>query len=232
MGSAHAQKAESKRRLKRTFRILSTGAKGGPGKSFLVKNLAGAAAHEGYNVGLVDFDTQRTVTKWLQRRLHYCPDSPGIVGYEADPHDARDASEVLSIEDHDIMLFDTPPAIDQSSEVLKTLSFGVDLVLVPTKVGISDTESAETLLRALAQWKRPTLAVLNLVKPKANRVIGLAKKRLVRHAELCAVEIGEYYDFLAADEVGLGATEMQKCTGGDDIEAVWSAVRRRIGLET
>jgi chromosome partitioning protein len=231
MGSAQAQKAESKRRLKKTIRILSTGAKGGPGKSFLVKNLAGAAACEGYNVGLVDFDTQRTVTKWLQRRLHYCPDSPEIFGYEADPHDSRDASEVLSIEDHDIMLFDTPPAIDQSSEVLKTLSFGVDLVLVPTKVGISDTESAETLLHALAQWKRPTLGVLNLVKPKANRVIGLAKKRLVRHAELCAVEIGEYYDFLAADEVGLGATEMRKCTGGEDIEAVWSAVRRRVGLE-
>jgi hypothetical protein len=75
------------------------------------------------------------------------------------------------------------------------------------------------------------LGILNLVKPKANRVIGLAKKRLVRHAELCAVEIGEYYDFLAADEVGLGATEMRKCTGGEDIEAVWSAVRRRVGLE-
>ena len=231
MNSAQAQKAETKRRLEKTIRILSTGAKGGPGKSFLVKNLAGAAARDGYNVGLVDFDTQRTITKWLQRRLQYCPDSPEIVGYEADPHDSHDASDVLAIEDHDIILFDTPPAIDQNSEVLKTLSFGVDLVLVPTKVGISDTESAETLLHALAQWRRPTLGILNLVKPKANRVIGLAKKRLVRHAELCAVEIGEYYDFLAADEVGLGATEMRKCTGGEDIEAVWSAVRRRVGLE-
>jgi hypothetical protein len=180
---------------------------------------------------MVDFDTQRTVTKWLQRRAQYCPDSPEIVGYEADPHDVRDAGEVLGIEDHDLVFFDTPPAIDQASEVLKTLSFGVDLVLVPTKVGISDTESAETLLHALATWKRPTLAVLNLVKPKATRVIGLAKKRLVRHAELCAVEVGEYYDFLAADEVGLGATEMRKCTGGEDIEAVWAAVRRRVGLE-
>ena len=127
MNPAQAQKAEAKRRLEKTIRILSTGAKGGPGKSFLVKNLAGAAARDGYNVGLVDFDTQRTVTKWLQRRLQYCPDSPEIVGYEADPHDSHDASEVLAIEDHDIILFDTPPAIDQSSEVLKTLSFGVDL---------------------------------------------------------------------------------------------------------
>jgi cellulose biosynthesis protein BcsQ len=50
------------RRLSRTVRILSAGAKGGPGKSFLVKNLSGAAAAEGYNVAVVDFDKQHTLT--------------------------------------------------------------------------------------------------------------------------------------------------------------------------
>jgi hypothetical protein len=50
-------------------------------------------------------------------------------------------------------------------------------------------------------------------------------------ADLCPFEIGEYYDFLAADEVGLGATEMDTCLGKDDIEAVWTIVKRRAGLE-
>lgn len=219
------------RRLNRTIRILSAGAKGGPGKTFLVKNLSGAAVSEGYNVGIVDFDTQRSIGKWLLRRARKSSHKPGITGYEADPTESRDAKDVLGIDSHDIIFFDTPPAIDQHPEVLKTLAYGVDLILVPSAVGITDTESAESLLRPLNGWQLPTLAVLNKVKPKANRVIGLAKKRLVRIADLCPTEIGEYYDFLAADEVGLGATEMTSCLGVEDIGAVWSVVKRRLGLE-
>lgn len=219
------------RRFGRTVRILSAGAKGGPGKSFLAKNFAAAAAQEGYDVGLVDFDTQRTSTKWLARRDRFYPDGPKIHGYEADPNAPDDARDVVGIAEHDVVFIDTPPAIDQHSAVLKTLSYGCDLVLVPTKVGISDTESAEVLLEALAHWGVPTMAVLNLVKPNAKRVIAVARKRLVRKAELCAVEIGEFYDFLAADEGGVGATEMRRCTGAGDLDAVWSAVKRRLGIK-
>ena len=214
-----------------TIRILSAGAKGGPGKSFLCKNLAGCAASEGYNVGIVDFDTQRSLTKWLARRGSSSADKASIDGYTANPSVIGDAGEVLGITSHDVIFFDTPPAIDQHPEVLKTLAYGVDLILVPSAVGITDTESAEVLLRLLREWQRPTLAVLNKVKRNANKVIGLAKKRLLRNAELCAIEIAEYYDFLAADEVGLGATEMDTCLGKDDIAAVWTVVKRRVGLE-
>jgi cellulose biosynthesis protein BcsQ len=218
------------RRLQKTLRILSAGAKGGPGKTFLVKNLSAAAADEGFNVGVVDFDEQRSLTKWLARRAKKSPERVGITGYEANSSVIGDAEEAITGEDHDIVFFDTPPAVTTGSPVLKTLAFGADLILVPSLVGITDTESAETLLCALAEWKRPSLAVVNKVKPKANRVIGLAKKRLLRHAELAPIEIGEYYDFLAADEVGLGATEIERCVGGDDIEAIWSVVKRRLGL--
>ena len=129
------------RRLNRTIRILSAGAKGGPGKTFLVKNLSGAAVSEGYNVGIVDFDSQRSIGKWLVRRARKSSHKPGITGYEADPTEARDAKEVLGINSHDLVFFDTPPAIDQHPEVLKTLAYGVELILVPSAVGITDTES-------------------------------------------------------------------------------------------
>ena len=215
---------------RRITRILVCGAKGGPGKSFFCKNLAGAAAADNYTVGVVDFDNQRSLSKWLGRRTAKSSDKPAIQGYAADPNKVEDAKEVLGISEHDIVFFDTPPAIDQNSEVLKTLAFGVDLILVPSAVGITDTESAEVLLRLLSEWRRPTLAILNKVKPNANRVIGIAKKRLVKHAEVCAIEVGEYYDFLSADEVGLGATEMGACVGKDDIEAVWDTLKRRLGL--
>jgi chromosome partitioning protein len=138
---------------------------------------------------------------------------------------------VLALNDYDIVFYDTPPAIDQHPEVLKTLAYAADLILVPSAVGIADTESAEILLKLLQEWNRPTIAVLNKVKRNALKTIGIAKRRLLRMADLAPVEIGEYYDFLVADEVGLGATEMDTCVGKDDIEALWTIVERRLGLK-
>jgi chromosome partitioning protein len=218
-------------RNRRTIRILSCGAKGGPGKTFFCKNLAGAAAAAGYSVAVVDFDTQRTLSNWLQRRELKSADKSPIEGFSASPRSVQDASDVLALNDHNIIFYDTPPAIDQYSEVLKKLAYEADLILVPSAVGISDTESAEGLLRVLGEWGRPTLVILNKVKRNANKTVGIAKKRLARMADLCPFEVGEYYDFLAADEVGLGATEMDTCVGKDDIEAVWTIIKRRMGLE-
>jgi len=217
------------RALDRTIRILSAGAKGGPGKTFLCKNLAACAAQEGFNVAIVDFDNQRTVTRWLSRRGAKSSKMPRIAGYTADKGSLADAHEVLGIVSHDLLFFDTA-ALDENSNVLKTLACGADLVLVPSAVGISDTEQAEILLRVLGEWQRPAIAILNRVKRNATKVIGLAKMRLVRAGELCPIEIAEYYDFLAADEIGLGATEMQNCVGKDDITSLWSAVKRRSGI--
>jgi len=218
-------------RAQQTVRILSCGAKGGPGKTFFCKNLAGAAAAEGYSVAVVDFDTQRTLSKWLQRRERSSADKALIEGFAASPESVEDANDVLALNGHDIIFYDTPPAINHYSEVLKKLAYEADLILVPSAVGIADTESAEGLLRVLGEWGRPTLVILNKVKRNANKVVGTAKKRLARMADLCPFEVGEYYDFLAADEVGLGATEMDTCVGKDDIESVWTIIKRRAGLE-
>jgi len=215
----------------RTVRILSCGAKGGPGKTFLCKNLAGAAAAAGYSVAVVDFDTQRTLTKWLRRREQHSPDKPLIEGFAADPRSLEDAQAVIDLNSYEVILYDTPPAIDQHPEVLKALAYAADLILVPSAVGISDTESAEVLLSVLREWRRPTLAILNKVKRNAHKTIGIAKKRLLRMADLAPVEVGEYYDFLVSDEVGQGATEMDSCVGQDDITALWTIVARRAGLE-
>jgi hypothetical protein len=74
------------------------------------------------------------------------------------------------------------------------------------------------------------MAILNLVKPSAKRVLQTAQRRLVRVADLCAVEIGDYTDFLTADEGGVGAIEMRKCGGAANIDAVWAAVCRKVAV--
>ncbi|MGY8607658.1 ParA family protein [Gluconobacter cerinus] len=217
---------------RKTVYILSAGAKGGPGKSFLVKNLAGAAVSDGMSVATVDFDTQRTLTKWISRRENNGIDVPGIENYIADPDNEEAARDVLKIDDVNIVFVDTPPSIDHYPGTMKLLAQNVDLVLVPTKVGISDTESAEQLLEVLASWNVPTLAVINLVKISAKRPLKKAKQRIVGLAELSAVDIPDYTDFLVADEAGLGATEVSKCNGADAIAAFWADVKRIINRKT
>ena len=79
------------RKLKRTVKLLTAGPKGGPGKSTLSQNLAAAAAREGYNVAVVDFDLQRSLAKWVVRR----PDTaPYIHPYEGDPNNVDDAQDL------------------------------------------------------------------------------------------------------------------------------------------
>lgn len=216
---------------RRTIRVMTAGAKGGPGKSFLAKNLSAAAAQEGLSVTTVDFDTQRTLSKWIRRRAAHQNVSQ-ITNYEADPSSVQDAVWAVSFNDCDIMFIDTPPSIDHHPEAMKVLAQGVDLLLIPSKVGISDTESAQELLVVLEEWGAPTLIVLNLVKVMAKKYLEKAKRRLIGHAELSAVEIPDYIDFLMADEAGLGATEVTRCNGADAIDAVWMAVKRRVALKT
>lgn len=214
-------------KLQRVVRILSAGAKGGPGKSFVVKNLSPLAAQAGFSVGIVDFDNQRTVTKWLARRTEFFPQGRRIAGYEANPELPSDARDAIAMTGHDIIFIDTPPSIDRQPDVLKTLALGCDIVVVPSKVGISDTESAEVLLLAFQEWNVNVVAFLNQVKPKATRQAGVAKKRLIRMTDLSSVIITDYGDFLTADENGMGATEMRTCLGSDLVEDLWIDVCRR-----
>jgi chromosome partitioning protein len=216
------------RKLRRTVKLLIAGPKGGPGKSTISQNLAAVAAYEGYNVAVVDFDLQRSLAKWVARR----PDTAAhIHPYEGDPNNVEDAQDVVGLDGHDVIFIDTPPSIEHHPETLKTLALAADLIIVPSRFGPKDMESAEPWVKLLNSYDVQTLIVLNSVKTAArNRVLN-ARRRLAAVGNLSAIEIPDYDDFLTADENGLGVAEIRSAKGAADIAALWASVRNLVRIK-
>jgi chromosome partitioning protein len=123
----------------------------------------------------------------------------------------------------------TPPSIEGHPKALKVLALAADLILIPSRPGISDMESVEKWAKLMVQYNRPSMIVLNAIKKRTNRIL-TARRRLSKAGDLCPVEIPDFDDFLTAGEAGLGVVEIKGAKGADDIDALWAIVRRRIEI--
>jgi len=209
--------------------IISGGAKGGVGKTFLIKNLAPAAAQDGLRVLVFDFDTQASIGRWCSERTNRNVPHP-IECRALDWHDHNSARAIEAVTGYDIIFIDVPPVIEVMAPFYKALASKTDLFLLPTGVGQSDLDSVETMIQVLRKLEIPHLVVINRVKSVARRFLKDAKNRLVAITPVSPVEIPDYYDFLTLDELALGATDTESCNGRDQIVGLWSMLRLQLNL--
>ncbi len=196
-------------------RVVVSSPKGGCGKTTLTRNLAAAAAHDGYSVATADLDSQRTLTRWARRR----PGSvPGIVHYEVEWKDVAALTEVDGIEPADLLFIDTPPSIEAQPIAMKRLIAAADLILVPCRASFDDVESAVPYLVALRESGARPVCVLNFAKPRLN--VAAEKGVLLGTAELCPIECGERADYNRAGARGLGLADVPGHAGGDEIRTL------------
>ncbi|MCW2241850.1 ParA family protein [Azospirillum canadense] len=206
-------------------RVLITSPKGGCGKTELTKNLAVAAAMAGFNVAVADFDRQKTLKKWWERR----PDSLAtqIELYEGQMASPR---EVYQVTDHDLLIIDTPPGVEDHPEQIKALITAADYVLVPSQPSISDTESVAAWMGFVRTLGRPGAFVLNRINKSATKSLDIAKRDLNKAGLLCPIEVPQYTDFDNAARLGVSVLEVRGMSGADDIQAVWHFLRNQLGL--
>ncbi|RMD88505.1 MAG: ParA family protein [Alphaproteobacteria bacterium] len=138
--------------------------KGGSGKTTLAAHLAVWFAREGRRVALLDTDPQGSLGRWFMARRERTGGAPGLdfatasawgVGYEAEK--LKRAA--------DLVIIDTPPKIDAD---LRPALREADLVLLPVSVSHMDLWATEGLLELAARERRPVMAVLNRVPPRAR----------------------------------------------------------------
>jgi chromosome partitioning protein len=209
---------------KRMKRLLLNSPKGGCGKTELTKNLAVAAALEGLNVAVVDLDRQRSFSKWWARR----PEAAVPIGqYQGHMSDVDD---VLGIDGYDLLIVDTPTAIEEYPEQIKALILAADLVLIPSQPSPTDTESVTEWMKLVSSFGRPATFVLNRVNRRATHGLLSAKRDLNAAGDLCPMEIGHFEDFGRATALGFTPLEIKGMSGTDDIKSVWQFVRKHLGL--
>ena len=146
-------------------RIILASPKGGAGKTTLCRNLAATAAAEGLRVAIGDLDPQRTLTKWWRRRKS--SERP-MQHYELSMEDANVLAGDGAVEDCDVFLIDTPPAIEAYPTPLRHLIDAADFIVVPSRPTLDDAESAAPFMQVLRRRKRPAAFVINAVKPRTR----------------------------------------------------------------
>ena len=201
------------------------GGKGGSGKSTHARNLIPLALASGLRVAAYDTDPQKTLLTFLAARTKKgVAQCPGV---------GATLEEVTGLarahRGADLVVIDTPTALEEHPAAVKELLLAADLVLIPSQPTIDDVSSVKTLMATAQGLGRTAAFVLNRVDTRVREVEG-ARHMLLRYGPLLSASLSATVDIQRAMVQGLGITEA-KGRGGDDMAAIWAEVSRLLGLE-
>ncbi len=201
--------------------------KGGSGKTSLAASLAVAAMQDGERVVAIDIDQQGTLTGWGKRRDARDGVAADIVFRTAQP--AALHGLITGIRENNaasLVIVDTPgvfgAAVNQALQ-------DADVVLVPTKPSIFDTDASRPLAEQLrALGKRFWFILSQVSSTSQGRAIDAAKA-LARLGPISPAMIGTRTDFLDASIAGLGPTELApKGRAAEEVTALWVWAKARL----
>lgn len=209
----------------RAKRLLVSSPKGGVGKTTLVRNLAVAAAHRGVRVMMADLDKQRSLSEWWSRR----PDQ--LIQISCLAADLADAESVIDAADgHDVLMIDTPTAVEEHPSAVKILLLAADFVLIPTGVSRDDTNSVSRWMDLVNGLQRPSGFVLTRVNRRARSLLEAKRRLAAASGRTLPIEVPLFEDFNLSADTGTGIMEIRGASGADDIDALWLYIAREMGL--
>ncbi|MCI0754914.1 ParA family protein [Teichococcus vastitatis] len=215
--------------------ITAQSPKGGVGKTTCILNLAEFAAHDGLKVVLLDTDLQRSLSKWHARRP---AEAKPLIMVSRPLREVRQAiKEIADIPDVDVVLVDTPPAIEYLPDETKILTQQSDLILVPSTTGAADVESVASWMEYLRTTGTFAAFVINRAIMRVNGrgddegvSVGTlsyreAQKNLNKVGMLCPMPIRQFEDINNTHRYGVGVAEIKGAKGAEDFEALWHFCR-------
>ena len=206
--------------------ITMLGQKGGCGKTTLAENLAVAAVEAGLVVAALDIDSQKTLTKWSQRRQS---DQPAVVALAVEPLEpvlTRARKEKV-----DLVIIDTSPRTDERTVAAVR---SADLVLMPMQPSIHDVETLPALVEVLTVAGSPTaMVVLNQLPSSGPYRAEVEQSANTYGLEVCPVTVGQRRPFLNAPKAGLATTELDPSgKGAQEIRDLFRFVYKLLNLQT
>lgn len=212
----------------RTKRLVNLCSKGGAGKSGLSRLLTSAATVDGLRVIGLDTDPQGTFAGWMSKRERYRKTDPAIPFIEVRTTALANAAKALDEIEADLVIVDTPTALENDPVATKALILAADLVLIPCQPLDDDVRSVRTMMRAVQELGRPGWFVLNKVK-KAVREAESSRRELGKSGPVIAASIPDSIQIARAMAHGLGIVETRG-TGADDVLTVWIEAKRLLGM--
>jgi chromosome partitioning protein len=200
--------------------LLVLSPKGGSGKSTLTANLAVAAVLDGLRVATLDTDRQQSLTWWHDQR----PEERRPIAHMALSIEEAAKAEIAG--EIDLVIIDTPTAVEEHPVAVRTLIDRASLVITPTQPSVVDVISVVGAMRLVQSLRRPAVFALNRVRPRV-RESAEARRELARYGDVCAADIPEAIEVQRAYSRGLGIMEAGG-SAANDMAAVWQEVRRKL----
>lgn len=204
--------------------LLILGPKGGAGKTTLARNLAVCAAMSGLRTSVLDTDPQGSLATWWKKRPD---DRPAIDLYQEPLGSLNEGPHTL--DEADLLVIDTPTAIEAYPGPTKALVMSADLILVPVRPTPEDTHSLVPAMRWVRSLNPRTAFVLSQVAPRVKEAT-VARRNLAGVGEVAPVDIPALSQVYRTFEHGLGVAEVNASKAGADFEALWRFVADRLAL--
>ncbi|MFC3126208.1 division plane positioning ATPase MipZ [Pseudoroseomonas globiformis] len=209
--------------------IMLSSPKGGVGKSSLCRNVLVLAARAGHRAVGIDFDQQRTLATWGDRRERARASIPTISPVpviNADLADWRSIVGEAQGGDAEFYVIDTPPSIELDLNAILGLSEAADLVLVPCQQTQDDVDSVVPWMKKLANARKAAF-VMNRSNRRAKS-FGAIRAKLLAAGDLCPVEVPQLEEIPLAAGKGLGVMDLSRPHSAETFEALWSYILRRV----
>lgn len=205
--------------------LLVLNAKGGSGKTTVARNMAVAARQAGLSVATLDTDPQGSLTHWWKRRPD---DVPGIEHFQQPMAEITAAPS--PIDGIDLLVVDTPTAIEAYPDAAGALVDAADLVLLPARATPEDLLSVTRTMRFVRTRNRPAAFVLNGVRVRVREVTD-ARRQLAGIGEVAPVDLPDLAEVYRTFTAGLGVLEAAGARSAADWDALWRYAADRLGIE-
>lgn len=185
--------------------IAFSNQKGGSGKTTLTANIAVLWSNSGYRVAVIDCDSQKSLSYWLdERKKYYGETDIGISSYSFDIRNL--SNEVKQIKrKYDFILIDSPPSITfDTIQILKA----TDRVFVPVQPSPVDLMATIPFLNLAKQEKKNPIIFLNRVMPRAKLTEAMILRLRYAGAKIARSRISSKVIFAETFSVGRGVIDI------------------------
>ncbi|MCG4258658.1 MULTISPECIES: ParA family protein [Acetobacter] len=210
--------------------ILFASVKGGTSKSTLSECISVCAARDGMRVSGIDFDPQATFRNWGDAREETQKSIPSLTRI---PVKSLTLSKWKTVEDYtddnDLVVIDTPPALENDADAFLGLSQLADVVLVPTSATHNDISSNTPYLLSLKKAGVRAFVVFSRVN-RQTKSFREARQRVAKYARVLPVEIPIAEDMHVHNHGGLTSVDIKDARGSKDVELLWDLIKHEIEL--
>lgn len=179
--------------------------KGGSGKTTLSANLAVLWANSDYKVAVVDADSQKSLTYWIEARKKYYGEEP--IGLDQLSFDSRNLNEDLQKikRKYDFIIIDSPPSITfETIQIVKSS----DAIYVPVQPSPLDIMATIPFLNISKQERKKTTVILNRVMPRAKLTDAMIMRLRYAGAKIARSRISGKIIYAETFSVGRGIVDI------------------------